>query len=45
MREVRGRTEAMVALADGGVVALLHALDVLLPSLTVPGVPCSSGVT
>ena len=38
LREVRGRTDAMAALSDGGVVALLHTLDVLLPSLTVPGV-------
>ena len=37
LREARGRTDAMIALAEEGPSGLLQTLDALLPSLTVPG--------
>ena len=43
LREVRGRMDAMAALADEGPAGLLQTLDALLPSLTVPGTaPCAA---
>ena len=41
LREARGRTDAMIALAEEGPAGLLQTLDALLPAMTVPGT-CSA---